>query len=413
MVPEILQPIAPLYSWIVHYFLPWGLLALLALTTLETIPFVGLLTPGEVVIAAAAFVATGERVSLLWIFVLALAGSLIGSTIVYLAGRKLGIEGLRRLLNRYNALKLPRFLQVDPGVVDDLREYFERHGAVTILSARFIYGMKAFVPPVAGALHMSYPRFLLNLFLGSALYILVLIFVGWFLMSNARVAADLFSGLGIFGIVVLVALAVFAALMLKQIAGRRHRRATLRLHAQLTRIIGLHQLTSTNDHLKELIATGQVAAGDTLLVIAREQKAGRGQFGRLWSSPAGGLYASLLYWPRRPVAEHSELSLLTVEVLRDVLTEAGMSGLSVKAPNDLYAKSGKLAGILLEASGEAGWLIIGIGVNVRRPPRHAFEGAAYLCDELAKMTPDDVADILFPALLERIRAWDKNAVDSG
>jgi len=167
VVPQILQPIAPIYSWIAQYFLPWGLLVLFALTLAETIPFVGLVTPGEVIIAAAAFVAVGQHVPLWWVFGLALAGSLIGSTAMYLAGHRLGIEGLRRFLIRYDGLSLPRLLHVDPNIVDDLKEYFELHGTVTILSARFIYGMKAFVPPVAGALRMSYPRFLLNLFLAA------------------------------------------------------------------------------------------------------------------------------------------------------------------------------------------------------------------------------------------------------
>ena len=407
-VPQILQPIAPLYLWIAHYFLPWGLILLFVLTLAETIPFVGLVTPGEVIIAAAAFVAVGQGVSLLWVFALALAGSLIGSTAMYLAGRRLGIEGLRRLLTRYNALRLPRFMRVDPNIVDDLEEYFELHGVVTILSARFIYGMKAFVPPVVGALRMPYPRFLLNMFLGSSLYTLVLVFVGWFLMRNATIAAELFSGLGVFGVVLLIALVVFVVIMVKQIADRRRRLMALRARAQLTRVLSFHRLASTNDHLKELITSGQARPGDTLLVIAREQKAGRGQFQRPWASPSGGLYASLLYWPVRPVSEHSELSLLSAQVLCEVLSAEGMPGLFVKAPNDLYAASGKLAGTLLEASGEAGWLIIGIGVNVRHP-RHDFAGAAYLSDTLKHETPEDVAEALFPVLLERIRAWDTHA----
>ncbi|MCL2882175.1 MAG: biotin--[acetyl-CoA-carboxylase] ligase [Coriobacteriia bacterium] len=406
-IPQILQPIAPIYSWIAHYFLPWGLVVLFALTLAETIPFVGLVTPGEVIIAAAAFVATGRGVSLLWVFGLALAGSLIGSTAMYLGGHKLGVEGLRRLLIRYNAHRLPRFMRADPNIVDDLKEYFEMHGTVTILSARFIYGMKAFVPPVAGALRMSYPRFLLNLFLGSSLYILILTFIGWFLMRNATLASDLFSGVGIFGVVLLITLVVFVVIVVKQIAERRRRSLILREHAQLTKVLSFHRLPSTNDYLKELVRTGVAHPGDTLLVIAREQKAGRGQFQRSWASPSGGLYASLLYWPRRPVADQSELSLLSAQVLSEVLCEQGMSGLHVKAPNDLYAESGKLAGILLEASGEEGWLVIGVGVNVRRPSRHSFEGAAYLADKLDGQTPEDVADGFFPVLLDRIRVWDE------
>ncbi|MCL2324130.1 MAG: biotin--[acetyl-CoA-carboxylase] ligase [Actinomycetia bacterium] len=409
MVPEILQPIAPIYTWIAHFFIPWGLLVLFALTVAETIPFVGLVTPGEVIIAAAAFVATGEKVSLLWVFGLALAGSVIGSTIVYVAGRRLGIAGLRRLILRYDALRLPRFLQVDPGVVDDLEEYFERHGSLTILTARFIYGMKALVPPVAGAMKMPYLRFLRNLAAGSALYIAILTFVGWFLMRNARLASDLFSGLGIFGVVLLVALAAFAAVMLKRIAGKRRRRAALRERAHLDKVIGVSRLSSTNDHLKELIAGSQVAGGETLLIMAREQSSGHGRLERAWDSPVGGLYASLLYWPRRPVGEQSELSLLCAEVLREVLSEQGLRGLTVKAPNDLYLPAGKLAGILAEASGQEGWLIIGVGVNVRHPRRAAFEGAAWLSDELGKVSPEDVADWLFPRLLDAIRSWDEQS----
>jgi len=228
------------------------------------------------------------------------------------------------------------------------------------------------------------------------------------LMRNAALASDLFSGLGVFGIVLLVALAAFAVFMLRRIADHRRRRMTLCERAHLAKVISARKLPSTNDHLKELVASGQAQTGDALLILAHEQKAGRGQFERRWSSPPGGLYASLLYWPARPVAEQSELSLLSAQVLCEVLTSQGMPGLFVKAPNDLYAGKGKLAGTLLEASGQAGWLIIGIGVNVRRPRRHAFEGAAYLSDELSGQTPEDVADALFPVLLERIRAWDKN-----
>jgi len=232
-------------------------------------------------------------------------------------------------------------------------------------------------------------------------------------MRNATLAADLFSGMGIFGVVLLIALTVFVVIMVKQIAGRRRRRMVLRERAQLTKVLHFHQLMSTNDYLKELLVTQQADPGDTLLVIAREQKAGRGQFEHTWSSPPGGLYASLLYWPRRPVTDQSELSLLTAQTLCDVLTGQGMGDLHVKAPNDLYAGEGKLAGILLEASGEAGWLVIGIGVNVRRPRHHSFEGGAYLSDELKNETPEDVAEELFPVLLERIKVWDVDIPESG
>ena len=183
--------------------------------------------------------------------------------------------------------------------------------------------------------------------------------------------------------------------------------------AHLDQVVTVGRISSTNDYLKNLVGASRALPGNTLLVIAREQAAGRGQFERSWSSPPGGLYASLLYWPERPIAEQSELSLLCAEVLCEVLHNQGATGLFVKAPNDVYAPGGKLAGILLEASGQEGWLVIGIGVNVRRvrrpsSRRRGFTGAAYLADDpaCARMAPQDVAGALFPVLLDRIGAWD-------
>jgi len=104
------------------------------------------------------------------------------------------------------------------------------------------------------------------------------------------------------------------------------------------------------------------------VVSAVSQTMGKGRLGRVWASPPGGLYASILFKPA-PVPEYaSRVSLAIAAVLVRSLEKRGISGM-VKWPNDVLAGGGKLAGILAEAGGHpAPWLILGVGVNLCTAP---------------------------------------------
>jgi BirA family biotin operon repressor/biotin-[acetyl-CoA-carboxylase] ligase len=124
------------------------------------------------------------------------------------------------------------------------------------------------------------------------------------------------------------------------------------------------RLPSTNDRARELAVDG---AAD-VLVVAGEQTGGRGRLDRTWSSPPGGVYASLLLRPNRPPAHAPIYTLAAAVAVTSACREAGVDAV-IKWPNDvLMAGSGrKLAGILTEMEGEAdriSWLIVGIGANV-------------------------------------------------
>lgn len=92
------------------------------------------------------------------------------------------------------------------------------------------------------------------------------------------------------------------------------------------------------------------------LVTAGEQTAGRGRQGRTWSAPAGR--ALLL-----SVVIRSPEALLP---LRAGLAVADLAGpeARVKWPNDVLVGGRKVAGVLAEARMQAGWAVVGIGVNV-------------------------------------------------
>lgn len=129
------------------------------------------------------------------------------------------------------------------------------------------------------------------------------------------------------------------------------------------------------------IAHARAAAGAPAgaVFLADSQTAGRGRFGRSWSSePGGGVWMTFLARP----TDRSALDVLSLRVglyLAEALEQLTAERVGVKWPNDLVRRGRKLAGILAEArwSGPTlGWVAIGVGVNVRPP--HDVDAAAGL-----------------------------------
>lgn len=125
-------------------------------------------------------------------------------------------------------------------------------------------------------------------------------------------------------------------------------------------------LSSTNDKLKEVI----LSAKQPVICLAEQQIKGRGRFNRHWVSPFGeNIYLSLKVNLEIPFSKMSGFSLCISLALIDALIDFGLSRdlLSVKWPNDLLLEGKKVAGILIELSGEVGSgaeAIIGVGLNV-------------------------------------------------
>lgn len=138
------------------------------------------------------------------------------------------------------------------------------------------------------------------------------------------------------------------------------------MDALLFRVERHERVESTNSEVKRAIDAGMP---EGFAVFAFEQTAGYGRQGRSWSSPAGGIYESLLLRPSVPVRELPAIGLVAALAAREVIAcSVGehASHVQVKWPNDVVCPQGKLCGISVEA--HAGALCIGIGVNVFEPP---------------------------------------------
>lgn len=172
---------------------------------------------------------------------------------------------------------------------------------------------------------------------------------------------------------------------------------------ELISIIG-----STNQHLLE--RTNTLKSGS--VCVAEYQSAGRGRRGREWVSPFGAnLYLSMYWRLDAGMAAAMGLSLVVGVAVVEALEDMGVEGVKLKWPNDLYHNDKKLAGILVELSGQSGGaahIVIGLGLNLSMDPKTSGIGQPWtsLKEVCGGKVPDrnHLAQTL-------INAWDKALVD--
>lgn len=166
------------------------------------------------------------------------------------------------------------------------------------------------------------------------------------------------------------------------------------------------------DLLHELASGGAVTG---TAVVAGEQTGGRGSRGRTWHSPPGGLWLSILL---RPAGE-GPVELLALRVglaVARTLEEVGLSQpVLLKWPNDLMIGEQKVGGILCEARWQGdvlGWVVVGLGLNVRNPvPAELVVAATNLERQGRDITPESLVEPIVSQL--RSLAPDAGTLSTG
>ena len=146
-----------------------------------------------------------------------------------------------------------------------------------------------------------------------------------------------------------------------------------------------HRAVSSTMDIARAIAVEGAAAGT--IVIADQQLAGRGRFGRRWLGPASAnLTFSLVLRPS--LEQLRRLPLVAPLAIAEGVQQTTGLRCSIKWPNDVEAGGCKLAGVLLESElkGETPlYVICGAGINVNFDP--AFEPEiAYTATSLLRET---------------------------
>jgi BirA family transcriptional regulator, biotin operon repressor / biotin---[acetyl-CoA-carboxylase] ligase len=170
------------------------------------------------------------------------------------------------------------------------------------------------------------------------------------------------------------------------------------------RIRIIERTGSTN---ADLLADASAVEGSWLVTL--EQEAGKGRHGRQWASGEGNFYGSTLVQLRADDPPAHTLSLAAGLALIEAIDAAlPAQALMLKWPNDLMLLGRKVAGILLERSGDR--VAVGFGVNLTTAPKLADRQAADLGGTIA---PEAFAPVLagsFVRLLDLWRASESSAL---
>jgi BirA family transcriptional regulator, biotin operon repressor / biotin---[acetyl-CoA-carboxylase] ligase len=163
------------------------------------------------------------------------------------------------------------------------------------------------------------------------------------------------------------------------------------------------RLGSTNDEAKSLAGAG---AAQGALVWALEQSQGRGRQGKVWASPPGNFYASIVLRPATKPEAAAQLGFAAALAVREACLDfVPDAAISLKWPNDVLLAGRKLAGILLESQmrgdGRIDWLVVGIGINLVTYPLATEYPATALSAEGLAVAPE----AMLRAVARRFLAW--------
>ena len=162
------------------------------------------LLPGDSLLFAAGSFA-GLGVLRLWpLFFLLCAAAILGDTVNYAIGARLGPK----------VFHYPKSRFFNPEHLKKTHAFYEKYGGKTIIIARFVPIVRTFAPFVAGIGEMSYARFLAYNVTGGILWVSVCLFSGYF-FGNLPLVKQNFS-------LVVIAI-VFISLLPAVIEYLRHR----------------------------------------------------------------------------------------------------------------------------------------------------------------------------------------------
>ena len=185
-------------GWLVGEYQGWTYAILFLIIFCETGLVVTPFLPGDSLLFAIGALAAKDALNVFWVSVLLSIAAILGDTVNYWVGYKLG----PRVFSSQNSRWLNR------EHLQRTHEFYEKYGGKTIIIARFMPIIRTFAPFVAGIGQMTYAKFLVYNVVGGIIWIVLFVAAGyWF--GNIPVVKRNFT-LVIFVIIILSVLpAVF------------------------------------------------------------------------------------------------------------------------------------------------------------------------------------------------------------
>lgn len=203
IVEEIVRWIGPLFATAGYWIIGLGVLA-------ERSILIGLVVPGDVIIALGGVYAARGRLDVALVMAIAFVAAVAGESTGFWLGRRYGMRFVRRL---------PLLNRLEPKL-RDVESYFERHGGKTVAIGRYATAAGAMIPFVAGMAKMPYTRFLLFDAPAVLLWAIGITLVGYVFGRNLALVETILSRFG-WAILVLFAAAVVGRIVYTRVRDRR------------------------------------------------------------------------------------------------------------------------------------------------------------------------------------------------
>lgn len=163
--------------------------------------------PSEVILTFGGFMTLTTKMSIVGVAVSSTIGSVIGAIVLYLIGRLLTKERLYKIVNG----KIGKVLRLKKQDIDKSEEWFLKKGKLSVLFCRFIPIVRSLISIPAGMTKMEFPLFLLYTIIGSAIWNIILAYLGsiagnaW---ENIVVFMDGFSKIVLITLIIIVAVII-------------------------------------------------------------------------------------------------------------------------------------------------------------------------------------------------------------
>lgn len=135
--------------------------------------------PSEFIMPLAGFLAATGEISLPGAIAVGSVGSLLGTSLWYVIGRRIPRRRLKHLVNQHGPWLAMRSEDLDKSM-----DFFHRHGKVSVLLGRMLPVVRTVISVPAGLSRMGVVSFLFYSLLGVAAWTAALAGAGWFLGSQ-------------------------------------------------------------------------------------------------------------------------------------------------------------------------------------------------------------------------------------
>ena len=176
-----------------------------AIVFVETGILLGFFLPGDSILFSAGLVAAAHgNVNIVILVTVIFLAAFVGDQVGFVLGRKIG----RPYLEKHNSPRIQK-------LIERSERFYEQTGWWAVVAARFFPWIRTFVPPIAGASHMNYYKFLSANALGALLWGVGITLAGYYAAEIPWVKTSSYA---------IAAFFITASVVSSLVSYRRHRR---------------------------------------------------------------------------------------------------------------------------------------------------------------------------------------------